>query len=118
MFFARRERNGGGSRHEALVVVGVVAAAAVHTGAAHLAQRGRHRDRTFRRGVADVDPARHHTTFVPQARNITDSVLERAEVAISVSWDGKSDQLRLDGSPISGVDPVAEVTNVPCRLGE
>ena len=58
------------------------------------------------------------TTFVVQARNITDSVLERAEVDISVSWDGKSDQLRLDASPICVVDPVAEVTNVSCRLGE
>lgn len=57
-------------------------------------------------------------TLVVQARNITDSVLERAEVDVAVRWDGKSDALRLGASPFCSVDPTAEVTNVSCRLGD
>ena len=57
-------------------------------------------------------------TFVLQARNITDSVLQRVELDVAVRWDGKSDQLRLTASPICVVDPVAEVTAVSCRLGD
>jgi hypothetical protein len=54
-------------------------------------------------------------TFVVQARNTTDSTLDRAQVNVHVGWDGKSDEISLSASRACIVEPAEMGYVVSCR---